>query len=170
MTVEDGDFVSAFSHVATVANNNALEIIAYITEDDARNIAVGSTVFVEGEEDGIITKIAPALNPITQKIEIRIGLSPKSTLSNGLTTSIELARSKDALISRMVVPISALKITADAVYVFSIDENSQLVSHAVTLGPLSGNKVVIEDGVLPSSLIVLDARGLKEGDTVTVRE
>ncbi len=174
LSIERGDFVSAFTPVATIANNNALEIIAYVTETDTAEIAVGSNVAIEGNLTGVITRIAPALDPVTKKIEVRIGLTSDAKLVNGQAVSIELMRAQvkrpDADIARTTIPISALKVGTTATMVFTVGEDGKLVAHNVTLGTLLGDRVVIESGVSNDMRIVLDARGLKEGDTVTIAQ
>ncbi len=78
LSLERGDYVQMATPVLTVANNGALEIIAYVTENDARDIAVGSKVTIDDGAVGIITKVAPALDPLTKKIEVRIGVAGNS--------------------------------------------------------------------------------------------
>jgi len=43
-----------------------------------------------------------------------------------------------------------------------------LVAHEVTLGALLGERVVIASGLTPDMRIVVDARGLREGEKVEV--
>lgn len=171
-SLERGDFVTAFQEVAVVSNNNALEIRAYITEDDARAVAPGNTAVIDGKIQGIVTRVAPALDPLTKKIEVRIGISgDASRLINGSSVRVDISR-----VARKIeqgepvsIPISAIKITALGAVVFSIDENNTLVSHTVTLGNLEGGKVEILSGVSPELRIVSDARGLRAGDSVSIR-
>ncbi|HKZ42538.1 MAG TPA: hypothetical protein VJ044_16365, partial [Candidatus Hodarchaeales archaeon] len=68
------------------------------------------------------------------------------------------------------IPISALKIETGRTIVFSVNEESQLVAHPVVLGSLLGDMVEIEKGLIPELSIVLDARGLREGQKVVVRQ
>ncbi len=74
LSLKRGDFIQMTAPVLTVANNHALEVIAYITATDAPRIAVGGKAILEGDISGVITRIAPALDPLTKKIEVRIGL------------------------------------------------------------------------------------------------
>ena len=47
LSIETGDFISAFTEVAVVSNNGAFEVVSYVTEDDARRIAVGNEVMID---------------------------------------------------------------------------------------------------------------------------
>lgn len=174
LSVETGDFVSAFSPVAVVSNNGALEILAYINDDDRQAVGVGSKVKIEGTVDGVVTKIAQAIDPVTRKIEVRIGITgTNGALINGKSVRVDINRVKTSqtiATAEIRLPLSAIKITPDNAYVFTVDDHNKLVAHAVTIGTLSGDQVIILGGVTQDMRIVTDARGLKEGVEVTVKK
>ena len=138
------------SPVLTVANNGALEVVAYVTQLDVRDIAIGTKVSLDGAE-GVITRIAPALDPATKKIEVRIGISKNAELVNGQSVIVNFTRnapktaaSKNTLLT---IPIAALKVGADSMTVFTVSSSSTLVSHIVTIGSLLGDRVEIREGL-----------------------
>ena len=90
MPLHVGDYVTNLMHVATVAKNGALEIVAYVSQGDRQSITVGSHVNVEGTHDGIVTSVAPALDPVTQQVEVHIAIDNAPELLNGQTVSITL--------------------------------------------------------------------------------
>ncbi len=173
-TIKLGDFVSPTQQVAVVSNNGALEAIAYVSEEDKSRIAVGQKVTLEGDLTGTITRIAPALDPVTRRIEVRIGLpaAAMKVLTNGQSVRVELSKSgaepvkpTNGIIS---IPITALKMEANRNIVFSVFEG-KLAAHEITIGKLSGEYVQVTQGLTADSEIVVDARGLKEGDEVAVK-
>ncbi|MBI5470487.1 efflux RND transporter periplasmic adaptor subunit [Candidatus Kaiserbacteria bacterium] len=169
-SLKRGDFVQATQAVLTVANNGALEVVAYITEDDAKSIAVGTSVEIEDAE-GSITRIAPALDPLTKKIEVRIGIAKNAGLVNGQSVIISFNRKAPVSTAKntiITIPISALKVGAEDMSVFTVSASSALVSHVVTVGVLLGDRVEIRAGLTPEMEIVTDARGLREGQVVQV--
>ena len=155
-----------------MSNNGALEVVAYASDDDAKVLKVGSKVTMNDSVSGVITRIASALDPKTKKIEVRIGISgDASTLINGQTVRIAAARSvatpgKKAAV--LQIPLSALKITPTGSVVFTVGASSTLIAHQVKEGTLLGDQIIIEQGLTPDMIIVIDARGLKDGSTVTV--
>lgn len=172
MSIERGEYVSPAAPVFTVANNGALEVVAYLSENDAREVAVGKRVSFDTGATGVVTKIAPAIDPMTKKIEIRIGVSdPRKTLVNGqsVLAGIERAVPQIASGARVTIPIAALKVEADRVSVFTVNASSTLTAHAVELGALQGDRVEIVSGLSAGMEIVTDARGLREGQQVEVR-
>ncbi len=172
LAVETGDYVAPFGDIAVVSNNGALEILAYATDDDAKILKVGGKVIINDTTNGVITRIASALDPKTKKIEIRIGITGNtSDLTNGQSVRINAARalaSATKKASVIQIPLSALKITPTGPVVFTVNSSSTLVAHSVKDGTLLGDQIVITEGITPDMIIVTDARGLKDGQKVTI--
>jgi RND family efflux transporter MFP subunit len=175
LSVSVGDYMSPSQQVAVIANNNALEIVAHITEDDRNSVVVGSAVTIEGAYSGIVTKVASAIDPVTRKIETRIAISDETaTLTNGQSVRVEISRGTQettatpATNEPLSVPLASIKIEATRSIVFTVDAENKLIAHEVTLGPLVGNKIQISTGLTPEMMIVTDARGLKAGQEVSI--
>jgi multidrug efflux pump subunit AcrA (membrane-fusion protein) len=174
LPIKTGSYVTSFSPVAIVSNAHALEVVTAVTGDDAKALSVGGAVDIEGASPGVITSIAPALNPTTNKIEVRIGLRENAGLVDGESVSISLPRSRTnvtsttASTSPLSIPIVSLKITPKGPIVFTLDPQSKLIPHDVTLGAILGDRVIIKSGLTSDMRIVTDARGLSVGETVQV--
>ncbi|MCE9541897.1 efflux RND transporter periplasmic adaptor subunit [Candidatus Kaiserbacteria bacterium] len=172
-SLKQGDYVQQTSPLLTVANNGALEIVAYVTEQDTRDIAVGDKAALEEGVVGTITRIAPALDPVTKKIEVRVGLSGSaSSLVNGQSVTVTFERRTSSTVSAtgpLTIPISAIKVGASDVSVFTVSADGVLQGHVVTIGTLLGDKVAILTGLTPDMVIVTDARGLRDGQTVQTK-
>ena len=170
LNVDAGDFISLNTLVATVANQSALEITAYISQNESDRIAVGSEVELEDGATGIVTAIAPAVDPSTGKIAVKIASTDES-LSNGDTVRLTIDSNgavPEAINTPVVIPITALKVETDRTIVFTLDSSNILVAHPVETGSLLGSDIIIKNGLDSSMFIVTDARGFNEGDTVTV--
>ncbi len=170
-----GDYVTAYMHVATVAQNGALEIVAYVSEDSRALLTVGTKVTVEESGSGIVTSIAPALDPVTKQIEVHIAVSAASnpsTLVNGQSVRIGLPSTAPVAVKAqagpLLLPLTALKLTPSARVVFSIGTDGRLVSHAVEIGDVRGDRIEIRTALPTDLRIVTDARGLSEGQLVNV--
>lgn len=181
LSVKTGDYVAPYTEIGVVSNNGALEIVAYGTEDDVRQISVGAKVAIEGGATGIVTKVASALDPRTKKIEVRIGITGGTkTLVNGQSARVSIDRptalTQTTLSGKIEIPIAALKITPQGSFVFTVSNSTTtptqgtLIAHPVTEGALLGDRIQILDGVTPDMIIVSDVRGLKEGGVVTIKE
>lgn len=168
--LRQGEYISAGQPAGIVASNGSLEITTAVGEKDLEYIKIGDSVRINNTATGTITKIAPAIDPNTGKSEIKISTGASLALKNGSTVSVTLSHkindTKD--MSMMVIPLKALKMLASGSLVFSVSDTQTLVSHPVTLGALRGGSVEVVSGITPDSIIVTDARGLKEGDLVSV--
>jgi multidrug efflux pump subunit AcrA (membrane-fusion protein) len=60
-------------------------------------------------------------------------------------------------------------VSDDSSVVFTLDEQKKLVAHEIQIGALLGDRVEIVSGVSADMEIVTDARGLREGQTVTTQ-
>lgn len=168
--IDKGDVVSIYQEVATVANESILEIKTYITESDRSSVSIDSPVIISGKYSGVITNIAPSIDPNTKKIEMSISPDEEySDLINGQSVSLSISRKEeDVVLDNIFIPLSALKVTAEGVVVLSVDESGLVQKHIVKEGPLVGSKVLITSGITPDMEIITDVRGINVGDNVTV--
>lgn len=174
LSIQTGDYVSQFTPVAVVSNNKALEIVSYVTEEDAKRIPVGTQATIEGNTKGVVTRIASALDSTTKKIEVRIGIVDKATsLVNGQSVRISITPQVEKItknIGVISIPLSALKITPQGSNVFIVSTSSTLVAIPVQIGALEGQNIQILSGITDDISIVTDARGLKDGEVVSVKQ
>ena len=177
LTISTGDFVTAFAQVAVVSNNGALEVISFVTDDDAKRITVGSPVSIDGTISGVITRIASAIDPTTKKIEVRIGIKDiKSSLTNGQSVRIVIGQDKkiQTTVTKktgpIIIPIAALKLTPRGGNVFTLSASNTLIALPVKEGAIMGEEIQILEGLTGDEVIVTDARGLKEGQAVEVAD
>lgn len=173
MYLRANEYVGQNAPAAVVANNNALEIEASVSQDERDAIEIGGRVLVEEKYEGVITHIAPAVDPLTGKIEVRISIDETTgdapALSNGTTATV-LLRTENTTEGDgpLLVPMRALKLTAEGPIAFLVDGENKLVARPVVLGTIRGDMVTIESGLDKDTPIVSDARGLKEGESVEI--
>jgi multidrug efflux pump subunit AcrA (membrane-fusion protein) len=82
---------------------------------------------------------------------------------------IERVNPKITATSRVTIPIAAIKVEAERVTVFTVNPDSTVTPHEVTLGALLGDRVEITQGLTGDMMIITDARGLREGQKVEVK-
>lgn len=165
LLVTTGDFVGSFQRVAEIANNNALEITTYVGEKDREALHLDQEVFIEGSISGVVTNIAPAVDSVTKKIEVKIA-TEDTTLANGDTVTIALKETNGSIeTSALFIPITAVKFTEKNGVVFSVEDNT-LIAHPVEIGRIRGSFVEITGGIDPTEVIVIDARGRAAGQKV----
>lgn len=172
LTVEKGDFVSSFEDVGLVANEGALEVQTFVSEAVVKRLSIGTPAVIGDVYRGVVTSIAPGIDPTRRQIEVRVAISDTtSNLTNGARTKVVFQEKNEDVSSEAQViriPISALKLIGSEAFVFSVSSDFKLIPHPVVLGEVVQSTVVITEGITADQLIVVDARGLNKGDTVTV--
>lgn len=171
LPIRVGDYVTAYLHVATVAQNGSLEIVTSVSEDERTQLSVGDKVRIDALYGGVITSIAPALDPSTRQIEVHIAVTDsKTTLLNGQSVHITLPGAVAVASNQgpLMLPLAAVKLRAGDRLVFSVNEEGRLVGHIVMVGEVRGNRIEILSGLASETRIVTDARGLSEGQKVTI--
>jgi RND family efflux transporter MFP subunit len=170
LSIKRGDYVSPMQDVALVANNNGLQVTTGINESDRERLAVGDEVQIDNVATGTIIAIGGAVDPKTGKVAVKVSIPSNSSFSNGTNVNLYFGQKATTNTpSELIIPLSAVKLGADGAVVFTVDENSTLVATTVVLGLVRGDKVVIKEGITEATRIVLDARGLKAGETVEVK-
>lgn len=172
LPLRTGSYVASGTHVATVAENETLEILAYASSEERSAVAVGTDVTVEGAYRGTITAVSPALDPATGRIELRIALSEAASLENGESVRVTLpgATPSSPLVedARLMLPLAAVKLRPEDRVIFTVDEEGRLVAREVEIGAVRGSRIEILTPLSAELLIVTDARGLAEGEEVNV--
>jgi len=167
LPIRTGEYVGALSHVATVAQNGALEVIVYVSEEERTSLSVGTQVSIEETMSGIITAIAPALDPVTRQIEVRIAAQGNTTeLVNGQTVRVTLpGAAPEAVSGPTLLPLSAVKLSSLSRAIFTVTDGV-LVAIPVEIGDVRGELLEILTPLESTLRIVTDARGLAEGQRV----
>lgn len=173
LPITRGDFVSAYTPVAIVSNPGALYVEVQVTPDDAKTLAVGNAALINGVEQGVITFIAPAIDPASNKIEVKVGVPRNGLgLTDGEVVSVALSRASRSVSEGrqgpITIPIAAVKILPAGAAVFTVSASSTLAAIPVTLGSILGDKVVIFSGLSATTTIVTDARGHADGEAVQI--
>jgi RND family efflux transporter MFP subunit len=172
LTLKEGTTVAQGMPAAIISSKGGFEVVGYVNETDARLITVGAPVTVEDAGAGIVTQLASAIDPITKKVEVRVGIPDEInifTSGESVRLSIQTESELSDMSTAIRLPVVSIKMTPEGPVVFTVNDASQLVSHPVSLGAVIGDMIVIEDGVSPSMSIVTDARGLRAGETVSLQ-
>lgn len=171
LDLDVGSFASPGVPVIYITNPRGLEVVAFVSARDIRDIIVGSKATIAGTVQGTVVRVASALDPITKKAEVKIGIPADAPLVSGQSATVAVSRATKTAASGGVfsIPLAALKITPEGPVVFTVSETNTLISHPVVLGTLRGASVDIDSGITGNMEIVTDARGHKDGDVVVVK-
>lgn len=175
LPIKLGDFISPYQVVAMVANDQQLEVAVNLSSSEVAEISLGAKAYIDSIYHGRVASIAPALNQTTGSREVKVVLTtPAPDLVNGQAVEViiekTLARGDDKVrqTTEVRVPLSALKIEPDRTVVFTVDEKNILQAIPIKEGPIVGDDIIIKEGLTGDWRLVLDARGLKAGQSVVI--
>jgi len=173
LPLRTGEFAAPGTLIATVVGGEGLQVDAFASAEDISRISRGSLVTINGVATGTVSTISPSVNPLNKKVEVKILVqnSAKSPLVIGQTvnahiTATPLAQTLAGANSTYRLPIQNVKIVPGQAYVFTVDADSKLVRHDVTLGAVTGDFVEITSGMTPGMKIVSPVYELEAGQTV----
>jgi RND family efflux transporter MFP subunit len=170
---EVGQVVTAGQSVVRIAQTTEKEIAIAIPENrlDAlrRMPEVRVSLWAAGNKPmrGLVREIAPMADPATRTFPARITLvDAPPTVALGMTATVVFDAPLPAPI--IAAPLQALLKESDETYVWVLDATTMTVRRSrVTIATVSGNDVVLADGVKPGDTIVTaGVHLLKEGQKV----
>ena len=173
LPVRVGDYVANLDHVATVAQNGALEIVVFVSEEAAATLIKGAEVRIDDTLPGVITSVAPALDPVTKQVEVHVAVDGGTSLVNGQSVRVTLpgvASDNAGETGPVLLPLAAVKLTAGSRVVFTIGEDARLRALSVEIGDVVGERIEVLTPLPADLRVVEDARGLSDGQKVNVAE
>jgi len=190
LPLREGELASAGTLlVSVIGNQSALLVKAYVSSEDLARISVGSPVVVNDgavesasssvlQVHGVVSNIAPGVDPQSRKAEVDIDItdSNASKLVIGDTVSVSItpphasvpASSNQPVI--YMLPIQDVKIVPGSAYVFTVGADSKIVRHDVVLGDIRGDFITVESGLTDDMDIVSPVYELDEGEVVRVAQ
>ena len=166
-----GEFASPGQLITTVVGAGGLQVKAYASGEDLDRIRKDASVKILGNIEGTVVSVAPSVSQINKKVEVKVLI--KNSETSGLVVgenvqvsiqAVPLATSEKS--TDYVVPIQNVKIIPGDAYVYTVDENSKVVKHSVTLGNVKGDFVEIKTGLTNDMKIISPVYELEEGETV----
>lgn len=171
LNVSVGDFVGTQESVALVANESALQVEVFVSDSARARITEGAAVLVDGVYEGVVTSVAPGLDPETKQARVTVGLDAAADLANGSYVEVAFLGDGEERVANTTdgfrIPIAAIKVLPRGLAVFTV-EDGILVALPIEEGPILGASMLVRDGVEANTMIVRDVRGLREGDEVTI--
>ncbi|MDQ5889749.1 MAG: HlyD family secretion protein [Patescibacteria group bacterium] len=177
LPVKLGEYVSPGQLIALVANKGNIQIKSYIASNDVENVKIGGKVLVAEKYEGVISRVASGIDPVTQKVEILIEVTDenisKLVIGEFVKVQVEVAdpveiTSENNTNQSLFLPLRAVKLDPNQAVVFTVDAGSKIVAKVVTVGEIKGDQVEILSGIKSGDKIIASVRGLNSGDLVSV--
>jgi RND family efflux transporter MFP subunit len=171
--VEPGQIVSSGSGVLfRLAQGGEMELLAQLGETDLANISVGVSAEVTPAGSarsftGQVWQISPVIDPQTRQGKARIALSYAPELRPGGYANVVIVAGS---VVAPMLPESAVLSDNSGSYVYIVGPDNKVVRRAVKTGMLTGDGIVISEGLTGNERVVLRAGAfLTPGESVVAK-
>ena len=173
LPIRVGELVQPGQLLATVVGGGGLQIKAFASGEDFSRIKTGAKVLIQGKVNGTVVNVAPSVNVINKKVEIKISVDDRENkdlvVGQNVSLSIVADNVTEKINNNYNLPIQNVKIVPGDAFVFTIDSESKIVKNPVILGKVFGDYVEIIEGISPDMKIVTPVYELEEGEEVIVQ-
>jgi RND family efflux transporter MFP subunit len=173
LPVRLGDLVSPGQLLGSIVNTSGLQVKTFVNSRDVVLITEGAEAVIENDAHGIVTRIAPSIDPATNKVEVVVAVNNESEdqLIIGQFTNIEIAvnedlREKDVFL----LPLQVVRATGEGAFIYVLDEQNIISQKKITLGRVIGELVEVLEGLQGTASILSSVRGLEPGQKVELGE
>ncbi len=167
--VNVGDFVAPGQPLLEIEGDD-LELVATVSEDEARGMALGQKLrFEAGGSEGVaeVTALAPGGDPLSHRRTLRARVrSGRAALTSGSFARLSLPPAPPR--PGVWVPRSALVERGDLTGVF-VAAGGRAELRWLALGELTGDRVPVRAGLTPGEQVIDAPGALRDGDLVEVR-
>lgn len=165
-----GTLTQASSELFRMIRQGRLEWHAELTADELGLVSKGMRVelmSVQGKViQGVVSAIAPAINPQTRYGKVLVELPADSGLIAGMFARGSFQLGQQA---RSVLPQSAVALKDGAAFVYVLDAQSRVRQRKISVGHRYGEQIEVLAGLEPDTAVVESGGAfLTEGDRVSV--
>ena len=169
--VNPGDFVGPGQPLVELEGDE-LEVLASLSEDEARGIAVGKEIrFEVGDREGTarVTALSPGGDPLSHRRSLRARVrTGREGLRSGDFARLSLPASTEPTDRPgLWVPRSALVERGDLTGIF-VASGGRAELRWLALGEVQGDRVPVRAGLAPGEQVIDAPGALRDGDAVEV--
>ena len=163
-----GELVSPGQPVVTVLNADILEVTTYISAQDFGTVRYGTPATIDGVYAGMVTFVAPSVDPSTGKVEVEVAIQDIASVPVGSFVSVELKPELRQEQDLYVLPLSAVQLTSEGGFVYTINEENIVAPRKVDTGIILGDRIEVISGLDDETRFVSNVQGLSAGDEVEI--
>jgi len=170
--VRVGELVNNGEIVISIVNPGSLQVKAYVNSKDLRLILQGAKARIEETGEGVVTRVAPSIDPETKKVEVLIAVVAQNqqSLVIGEFANVKILIDEQLRGSdQFFLPLQAIKVGPENSFVYTVSEEGRIEQHVVILGRVIGSSVEVIDGLTADMEIVFSVRGLDPDEFVEVK-
>ncbi len=170
--IDEGNYVNPSQRIVSIADMSKVKIIAFLTAEELTFVKLGQTVSIVApggiKQTGRITKILPAVDPLSKKIQIEIIIPNDDDLfKSGMFADVLFVDAQKESPS-INVPFKSIVFEQSTPYIYIV-ENGKAVRKKVNLGQISENLIEITNGITRGDKVITQgAKLVKDGSPVKI--
>ncbi len=172
--MEVGELATPGREFVDLVDIDRVKIVAGVPERHLKHVSVGTRAaltfpaYPDVNLEADVTYVGTTLDPDNRTVPVEIILdNPGHLLKPEMAVTIRNV--KDYIPEAIVIPQDAV-IDTDRGRIVFLAENGAARSVSITLGSISGDQVLVTDGLAPGdSLIIVGHRNLVNGESIQVR-
>lgn len=173
--VEAGTNVMPGTPIYTIVDISSIKVKTPIPEGELSNIEIGSestvTISALGDKtfSGKVVEKGILANPFSHTYEIKVQVSnPDSSIMPGMVSRVYLSHTGSGD-QQIVIPLQSVQVDHTGKRFVWLKNDSKAEFREVTLGKLSGNGVIITQGLNPGEELITEGyQNISEGVAVSV--
>lgn len=176
VSVEKNGMASAGNPAYIISNRESMTVTFFVAEKAKNVLNIGDPITIERNEhiyDGAITEIGTMANAQTKLFQVKASIAGagvgENALPNGVSVKVYATTEKED--SKLMISYDSIYFSAGDAYVYCV-ENGQIIRKEVTVGLMSDEEAVIEEGLTEDSQVVSNwsskLRNGVEADVVSV--
>lgn len=158
VSVEKNGMAAAGNPAYIISNKESMTVTFFVAEKAKNVLNTGDHITVERNDhtyDGVITEIGTMANVQTKLFQVKASIAGagvgEAALPNGVSVKVYATTEKEE--SKLIIPYDSLYFSAGDAYVYCV-ENGLVTRTEVTVGLMSDEEAVIEEGLTADSQVV----------------
>lgn len=158
VSVEKNGMAAAGNPAYIISNKESMTVTFFVAEKAKNVLNVGDHITVERNEntyDGTITEIGTMANAQTKLFQVKASVAGagtgESALPNGVSVKVYATTQKED--HKLIIPYDSIYFSAGDAYVYCVEDH-QIVRTEITVGLMSDDEAIVEDGITEDSQVV----------------
>jgi RND family efflux transporter MFP subunit len=172
--IDNGEMAMAGKPLASIVNTGSIKIELALTEFDIGQVSVSQEVKVslaaypKEEFVGRVYYVSFVADAMSKRFPVKIQLSNEDKkIKAGMVAQVNIITAKQSNI--LAIPKSAVFTEESVEKVYVVDENSKIKIKTVKIEPISGEEVIVKEGLTKGEKVVVNSNyELREGDEVNI--
>lgn len=158
VSVEKNGMAAAGNPAYIISNKESMTVTFFVAEKAKNVLNIGDHITVERNEntyDGTITEIGTMANAQTKLFQVKASVAGagtgESALPNGVSVKVYATTQKED--HKLIIPYDSIYFSAGDAYVYCVEDH-QIVRTEITVGLMSDDEAIVEDGITEDSQVV----------------